>query len=168
MPSTHITKRVRATPEQIFAMVADVEKYPVFINLISDLRITKKISDTDFEAEAIVVYKMFRETFRSHIHINNDLKFIHVRKAEQGGALKTLENKWYFHELSDGSTAVDFHIDVSLKLFPLNALVREKMGRASDLIMNAFERRAAQLCDIVGDETPSDQLMAELSSVKFV
>ena len=168
MPSTHLIKRVRATPEQLFDMIADVENYPVFINLISKLRITKKISDTDFEAEAIVVYKMLRETFRSKIHIDREKKFIHVNKAEQSGAVKTLDNKWYFHELSDGSTVVDFHVEVSLKAFPLNILVREKMDRATEVIMGAFERRAAQVCDIVGDETPSDQLMAELSSVKFV
>jgi len=149
-------------------MVADVENYPVFINLISNLRITKKISDTDFEAEAIVAYKMFRETFRSLVHIDREKKYIHVSKAEKGGALKTLDNKWYFHELSDGSTAVDFHVEVSLKAFPLNILVSKKMGSASEVIMGAFERRAAQVCGVVGDETPSPELHAELESVRSV
>ena len=168
MPSTHLTKRVRAAPDQVFDMVADVENYPIFINLISNLRITKKISDTDFEAEAIVSYKMFRETFRSIVHIDRDKNFIQVSKAEKGGAVKTLDNKWYFHELSDGSTAVDFHIEVSLKAFPLNMIVREKMGRASEVIMDAFERRAMQVCAVVGNVTPSPELHAELASVRSV
>ncbi|MEP6341762.1 MAG: type II toxin-antitoxin system RatA family toxin [Maricaulaceae bacterium] len=168
MPSKHLTQRVRAAPDQVFDMVADVENYPVFINLISNLRITKKISETDFEAEAIVVYKMFRETFRSHIHIDRDAGFIRVTKAKKGGALKTLENKWNFHELSDGSTAVNFYVDVSLKAFPLNMLVKQKMGRASEVIIDAFVRRAAQVCDVVGDDVDSSELLAEISSKKMV
>lgn len=168
MPSTHITHRVRATPEQIFDIVADVEKYPEFIELISNLRIIKKNSDTDFEAEAIVAYKMFRETFRSKVHIDRDKKFIHVSKAEKGGAVKTLDNKWYFHELSDGSTAVDFYIEVSLKATPLDIIVRNKMGRASEIIMSSFECRATKLCDVVGEDTPAEQLMAEISTIRSI
>jgi len=125
-------------------MVADVENYPEFIGLISALRITKQISETDFEAEAIVSYKMLRERFISFIHIDRDKKYIRVNKAEK--AVKTLENTWKFHPLSDGSTAVEFYIDVSLKAFPLDILVKEKMGKASDVIMGAFERRAALVC----------------------
>lgn len=127
-------------------MVADVENYPQFINLISALRITKQISDTDFEAEAIISYKMLRENFRSLIHIDREKKFIRVTKAEKGGAVKTLDNTWKFHPLSDGSTAVEFYIDVSLKAFPLNILIKEKMAKASDVIMGAFEGRAKEVC----------------------
>ena len=165
MPSKHLTQRVRAAPDQVFDMVADVENYPKFINLISNLRITKKISDTDFEAEAIVAYKMFRETFRSHIHIDREAGLIRVTKAEKGGAVKTLENRWQFHELSDGSTAVDFYVDVSLKAFPLNMIIEQKMGRASEVIMAAFERRAAQVCDVVGDTKPNNEIVAELKTI---
>ena len=163
MPSTHLTQRVRAAPDQVFDMVADVENYPKFIKLISNLRITKKISDTDFEAEAIVAYKIFREIFRSHIHIDHEAGLIRVTKAQKGGAVKTLEIRWRFHELSDGSTAVDFYVDVSLKAFPLNMLVRDKMGRATEVIMAAFERRAEEICDEVGDKEESPDLVAEIS-----
>ena len=168
MPSKHLTQRVRAAPDQVFDMVADVENYPKFINLISNLRITKKISDTDFEAEAIVAYKMFRESFHSHIHIDREAGLIRVTKAKKGGAVKTLENKWRFHELSDGSTAVDFYVDVSLKAFPLNMIVKQKMGRASEVIMDAFVNRAAQVCDVVGDEKLSPDLLAELKTIDKV
>ena len=146
MPSTQFTRHICHDADELLEMVADVENYPQFITLISALRITKKISDTDFEAEAIVSYKMLRESFRSSIHVDREKKFIRVSKAEKGGAVKTLENTWYFHPLSDGSTAIEFYVDVSLKVFPLDILVREKMDKASDIIMGAFERRAGQVC----------------------
>jgi len=146
MPSTQFTQHICHDADELLELVADVENYPEFINLISALRITKQISETDFEAEAIVSYKMLRESFRSLINIDREKRFVRVSKAEKGGAVKTLENTWKFHPLSDGTTAVEFYIDVSLKAFPLNILIQEKMVKASDIIMGAFERRAASVC----------------------
>ena len=109
---------------------------------------------------------MLRESFRSSIHVDREKKFIRVSKAEKGGAVKTLENTWHFHPLSDGSTAIEFYVDVSLKVFPLDILVREKMGKARDIIMGAFERRAAQVCKPI--ETEGVDLGAEYARLGLV
>ena len=152
MPSANFTRHICHDADELLEMVANVEDYPTFINLISALRITKKIDNQNFEAEAVVAYKMIRESFKSLIHIDREKKFIGVTKAEKGGAVKTLENTWKFHPLSDGTTAVEFYVDVSLKAFPLNMLIRDKMDKASDVIMNAFVARAAQVCKPVKSE----------------
>jgi coenzyme Q-binding protein COQ10 len=152
MPSTSFTRHICHDPDELLEMVANVEDYPVFINLISALRITKQLNETDFEAEAVVAYKMIRERFKSLIHIDRENRFIRVTKAQKGGAVKTLENSWKFHALEDGSTLVEFYVEVSLKAFPLNMLIRDKMGRASEVIMNAFVARAAQVCKPVKSE----------------
>jgi len=152
MPTASFIRHIGHAPDELLDMVANVEDYPIFINLISALRITKQIDDKNFEAEAIVAYKMIRESFKSLIHIDREKKYIRVTKAEKGGAVKTLENTWKFHPLEDGSTAVEFFVDVSLKAFPLNILIRDKMDRASDMIMNAFVARAKQVCEPVKSE----------------
>jgi len=146
MPAIHLVRHIAHPANELMEMVADVESYPIFINLISALRITKKTSETEFEAEAIVAYKMLREAFKSKVLIDYDVCTIRVFKAEKGGALKTLENLWTFHTLDDGSTLIEFTVDVSLKAFPLNMLITQKMDKASDVILGAFERRAAQVC----------------------
>ena len=102
MPEAHIIRRIRSSPEDLFGFVADVERYPDFINLISAMRITKTLSETEFEAEAIVVYKMLSETFRSLVMTDADALKIEVKKAEKGGAVKTLVNRWQFYPLEDG------------------------------------------------------------------
>ena len=113
MPEVHLIRRIRNRPADIFDLVADVEKYPEFINLISALRITKTLSDTEFEAEAIVAYKMISESFQSHILVDKEALRIEVKKAEKGGAVKSLINRWQFYPLNDGSTLVDVVVDVS-------------------------------------------------------
>lgn len=159
MPSAAFTKHIRHAPDDLVVMVSNVEEYPKFINLISNLRITKKLNETDFEAEAIVAYKSIRQTFKSLIHVDKEHRFIRVTKAEKGGAVKNLENRWTFHELSDGTTLVDFYVDVTLKAFPLNLLIKDKFGKASVDIMNAFERRAAQVCPKVSVSPTLDLAM---------
>jgi len=56
--------------------------------------------------------------------VRNDSRRILVKKADKGGAVKSLENNWIFYELSDGSTLVDFDVDVRLKAFPLVRFVK--------------------------------------------
>ena len=140
-------------------MVADVERYPEFINLISDIRITKRYGDDKFEADAIVKYKMFREKFSSVITLDRSNKTIVVGKADRGGAVKALENRWNFHELPDGSSLVEFYVDVKLKAFPLEMLVRDKFDKAGQHLIKVFEARARQICPMVRQSAPD--LVAE-------
>ena len=150
MPATHLIRRIRSNPEDLFRFVADVERYPEFINLISALRITKKLSETEFEAEAIVAYKMMSESFRSLVTTDFDALRIEVKKAEKGGALKSLVNSWRFYPLADGSTLVEVVVDVRLKARTLEFLLRDKFKKASVHVITAFDRRAAQVLPVVG------------------
>lgn len=151
MPKAHLIRRIRNAPEGLFDLVSDVENYPEFINLISALRITKKLSETEFEAEAVVAYKMISETFRSHVIADREALKIEVKKAEKGGAVKSLLNSWNFYSLKDGSTLVDVVVDVRLKAMPLEFLLRDKFEKASIHIVNVFETRARQNLPRVGN-----------------
>lgn len=152
MPKTHLIRRIQCEPKALFDLVANVEDYPKFINLITALRITEKLSDTEFEAEAVVAYKMISETFKSHVTIDREALQIAVTKAEKGGAVKSLLNSWAFYPLKDGSSLVDVVVDVKLKARPLEFLLKEKFGRASTNIINAFEARARQKLKKVGED----------------
>lgn len=136
-------------------LVADVENYPRFIELISALRVTKETRPTEhhthFEAEAVVAYKFISETFRSVVDVRRDSRKIAVKKADKGGAVKSLINNWTFHELSDGSTLVDFDVDVRLKAFPLEILARDKFDKVAAKIMAMFIDYAGETLEIVGE-----------------
>lgn len=155
MPATTMFKRVRHSPENLLTMVSDVEDYPKFINLLSALRVRTREQTGEhterFEADASVSYKMISETFRSIVLVDKAAGKIQVSKGDRAGAVKSLKNDWIFHELSDGSTLVEFFVDVRLKAFPLELLIRDKFDKASTHIMNLFQARADQLFEPVGD-----------------
>lgn len=155
MPKTRLKRRVMHRPEDMLSMVADVERYPKFIKFISALRVKNRqqISENveQFEAEATVSFKFVSERFISDVRVDKDQGTISVRKSGHGGALKSLENKWKFAELSDGSTLVDFYVDVSLKAFPLNILLQDKFDKVGGELMKLFERKAGMAFEKVGD-----------------
>ena len=98
-----------------------------------------------------MTYKMISESFRSLIMTDADALKIEVKKAEKGGAVKMLLNRWQFYALEDGSTLVDVIVDVRLKARTLEFLLRDKFKKASVEIVSAFERRAAQILPVVGE-----------------
>ena len=100
----------------------------------------------------MVSYKMLRETFRSHIIADREALKIEVKKAEKGGAVKSLLNRWRFYRLKDGSTLVDVVVDVRLKARPLEFLLRDKFEKASIHIVNLFETRASQNYPRIGEK----------------
>ncbi|MBN4055871.1 type II toxin-antitoxin system RatA family toxin [bacterium AH-315-J23] len=151
----HRQKRLFHKPEDLLDMVIDVENYPKFISFISSVRILKRETPTpNLEAltvDVAIQYKFVSETFRSLATADRENLCIKIEKSGHGGAVRSLKNTWVFHELSDGSTQLDFDVDVTLKVAPLQFLIKSKMDSAARSIMNAFERRAQIVCDPAGD-----------------
>lgn len=147
-------------------MVADVERYPDFIDLISALRIKKRVAisqdEQRFEADAIVAYKFISETFGSTVTVNTAARTITVAKASRGGAVKSLRNDWVFHPLSDGSTLVDFDVDVRLKAFPLEMIAREKFPKVAAKIMGYFIDHARETLPLIEPRDVALNIPAEV------
>lgn len=156
MANAHLSRRIRHSPDDLVHLVSNVETYPEFINLISAMRVKNRTAVTDsherFEADATVSYKFISENFGSIVDVHKDTRRIHVRKSERDGAVKKLQNDWVFHELPDGSTMVEFFIEVKLKAYPLELLLRDKFEKASVHIINLFEKKASQNYKRVGLE----------------
>ncbi len=166
MPETRLRRRVMHRPEDMLSMVADVERYPRFIKFISALRVRnrRQLSESveQFEAEATVSFSLVTEKFISDVRVDKENREISVKKSGSGGALKFLENQWKFIELSDGSTVVDFHVNVSLKAFPLNMLLKDKFQKVGGELMGLFEHKAGLAFEKIGD--PDLDWEAELKS----
>ena len=157
MPAARYAKRILHSPDDLLEMVADVEKYPEFVDLIAAMRVISREdrspTHTHFEAEALVAYKAINEQFASQVDVYRDQHKIVVTKSERGGALKSLLNEWTFHPLPDGSTLVEFFVEVRLKAFFLEGLLKTKFAEAAEDIMDKFERRAGKLYSKVGEES---------------
>jgi len=158
MPAAKLTRHARFRPHDLLDMVADVGKYPEFIDLISQTRIGKKTElgagRERFEADAVISFKFLNETFRSLVDVDRNAMRVSVKKPDKAGALKSLSNLWIFHELSDGSTLIEFEVDVRLKALPLEFLLRDKFDKTSLYMIKKFEKRA----EAIFEKLPETQL----------
>lgn len=145
--------RIRHRPEDVYALVGDVEAYPKFINLITALRI-KSREETEqgssLVAEARARYKFVSERFITRVTLNDTKHRIDVDLIE--GPFRSLTNSWQISKLPDGSSLVDFVIDFEFSNPMLNMLLSANKERAVSFIINSFKARADQLYPKVGNE----------------
>ncbi len=143
MPQYETTRTVAHTPEQMFALVADVEKYPQFLPMCEALSIRSRKERDGIEilvADMTVGYKALRETFTSQVVLRPDEQRIDVKYID--GPFRYLDNRWTFTPTAAGGTDVQFHIDYEFKSRILGALMGAMFDRAFRMFTEAFERRA--------------------------
>lgn len=143
MPKFETVRRVAHTPEDMFALVADVEKYPEFVPMCEALSVrTRKERDgvTLLVADMTVGYKALRETFTSQVTLKPEDAAIDVRYVD--GPFRFLKNEWRFEPAGDQQCDIHFFIEYEFKSRMLGALMGAMFDRAFRMFSEAFERRA--------------------------
>ena len=140
MPKHHETRHLPYTAEQMFALVADVRRYPEFLPWVIAMRV-RQDGPAETLADMIVGFKGLRETFTSRV-AKSAPDTIHVDYVD--GPLKFLRNDWRFRP-EPGGCAVDFTVDFAFKNRVFEALAGQVFGVALRKMIGAFESRAAAL-----------------------
>lgn len=143
---THAERRsLPYTPEQMFDLVAGVERYPEFLPWCVASRITKREGNV-FYADLIIGYKMVREAFSSRVTLTREdgnAPRVHVEYLK--GPMRHLNNLWIFEANPDGSCTIDFFVDFEFKNPLLQKLIAAFFHEAVKRMVGAFEARAYQL-----------------------
>jgi coenzyme Q-binding protein COQ10 len=138
----HAEQRVVAySPEQIYGLVADVERYPEFLPWCLAARIRKR-DDAWLVADLVIGFKMIRERFTSHVALDEAHRRIDVVYAE--GPFKHLENHWRFEAHEEGCL-IDFYVDFAFRSKLLQTLIESLFHEAVKRMVRAFEARAKDL-----------------------
>lgn len=138
---THAEKRVVPyTPEQMFDLVAHIERYPEFLPWCVAARIRSR-QGNEVVADLVIGFKMFRERYTSRVTLERPRR-IHVSYLE--GPLKHLTNHWVFEPHPSG-TEIDFYVDFEFHSKVLQALIGTLFHEAMRRIVAAFEHRAQRL-----------------------
>lgn len=143
MPSYETTRIVRHSPAQMFALVADVERYPEFLPMCEALTVRQRRERdgvTLLVADMTVGYKAIRETFTSQVVLKPGEDRIDVKYLD--GPFRYLNNVWRFEKRADGGTDVVFFIDYEFRSRVLGALMGAMFDRAFRMFAEAFEKRA--------------------------
>ncbi|WP_224814865.1 type II toxin-antitoxin system RatA family toxin [Hasllibacter sp. MH4015] len=145
MPTHSETRVLPYTAEQMYDLVADVEKYPDFIPWTIATRIRSVEDKGDHRlmlADMVVGFRMFREKFLSRVVLKDAARKIDTEYVD--GPFKHLVSNWVFEEAEQGCR-VHFHVDFEFK----NRLLQGAAGLffmdAMQRIVRAYEARAEAL-----------------------
>jgi coenzyme Q-binding protein COQ10 len=131
-------------PEDLFDLVADVDRYPDFIQWIQSLAIHSEQEDEEgvrCRAEVIVGFKGFRETFITDVDAR--LADLAIDVSLVRGPFRKLSNTWRFIPISTG-TRVDFSIAFEFRNFVLQTLADANKTYAVRRVIDAFVMEASR------------------------
>lgn len=153
MPSIRETRRLPYSAEQMFDLVADVDRYPEFLPWVVATRV-RHDSATEMTADMLVGFKALREKFTSKVekHRPDTIRVHYV-----DGPLRDLDNNWNFRDVGDGCCELDFCVDFTFKNMMFEALAGQYIDRAFRKMVTAFEARAQEL---YGSNSSSAQSVA--------
>ena len=143
MPTFQSSRTVGFAPDQMFTLVADVEKYPEFLPLCEGLKVRRRTPLEDGRevllADMTVGYKAIRETFTSRVTLDKANNKILVEYVD--GPFSHMENRWVF--VGEGSgTKVEFFIDYAFQSRMLGMLMGAMFEAAFKRFSDAFVERA--------------------------
>lgn len=134
------------TPDQLFALVGDVDRYPEFVPWISSMRTwnARDLGDgaSSVDAEAGVGFAFLKERFATRVR--RDAKARTIEVGLLSGPFRRLTNSWRFLE-DEAGTRVEFDIDFQFKSRLLEGLLAANFHHAVDKLMACFEARAKAL-----------------------
>ena len=144
MPQFSTRRRVNHAAADMFALVADVERYPEFVPLCKSLKIRQRTPQPDGTeiviADMTVSFNLLREAFTSKVTLDRANLKILVEYLE--GPFSQLENRWTFHPTGERSCEIEFFISYEFRSRALGLLMGAMFDAAFRRFASAFERRA--------------------------
>ncbi len=144
MPQFSNQRRVNHSADEMFDLVADVERYPEFVPLCQRLRVIQRRQNPDgtetIIADMTAAYKLIRETFTSRVTLDRANRKILVEYLR--GPFSNLQNRWTFEPVDDRQCDVTFFIAYEFKSRMLATLMGSMFDMAFQRFAAAFEKRA--------------------------
>ncbi len=133
-------------PDQLFALVGDVERYPQFVPWVTGLRTwnrrTREDGAVTLDAEAQVKFSIVRERFATRVRLDAQARTIEVSLIS--GPFRRLENRWSFKPEPEG-VELTFEIDFEFGSRFLQGLLAANFEKAVTRLVACFEDRAEDL-----------------------
>ena len=147
MPIHSETRKLPYSAGQMFALVADIEKYSEFLPWCAAARIRKRVPKVQYEileADLVISFKVFREKFGSRVVLWGDTLKIETEYLD--GPFKYMKSNWAFSDTDDGCH-VEFFVDFEFRNAILQRIIGVVFNEAMLRIVRAFEDRATALYD---------------------
>jgi coenzyme Q-binding protein COQ10 len=139
---THAEKKILPySPEQMFDLVLDVERYPEFLPWCLSCEIIKQ-TDDEIISNLVIGYKVFREWFNCRVKYQRPNS---IRVEYVNGPLRYLSNTWDFQPSAEDGCIINFYVDFEFKNPFFQKLMGVFFNEIVKRMVKAFEDRAKKL-----------------------
>ncbi|MDH5530901.1 MAG: type II toxin-antitoxin system RatA family toxin [Paracoccaceae bacterium] len=152
---THSESRVLPwTADEMYALVADVARYPEFLPWTAAARIRSRqpgeAGSEVMEADLVISFKVFRERFGSRVVLWPQKHRIDTEYLD--GPFRHMRSHWVFKDRDAGGCDVEFFVDFEFRNSVLQKLIGVVFDEAMRRVVRAFETRALDLYGPRGDD----------------
>lgn len=151
------TRQLPYSAQEMYDLVADVGAYPEFLPWVAAARVRarREVGPDELEhgqrrfgrceimeADLVISFKVFRETFLSRVWLFPEARRIETRYID--GPFKHMRSIWGFKDVAAGSE-VHFEVDFEFRNRLLQGAAGMFFNEAMQRIVRAFEARADAL-----------------------
>lgn len=145
--ATHRESRtIGRPPEEIFDIVADVERYPEFVPLIREARVFNRVEDR-YETEQSLALGLLTHRFRTRTEL---IRPHGITVVSGDRAFCRFDIRWQFAALGEDNCHVDFTLDCESPSFFLIPVIQLLVLPMAASMVDAFEARAHALAGDAG------------------
>lgn len=143
MPRHHERRELPYTAEQLFELIADIEKYPEFLEWFVAARIRQHDGNV-LAVDQIVRFKGLRTRFSTRAMLDRPRR---IAITTEDSPFKRFDQTWTFTPAPRGGTTVDYESELVLR----SALMQRAMAAVFDekqfakTTVDAFVHRAQQI-----------------------
>jgi len=105
-------REVPHSPGQMFDLVSDLARYPLFVPNCSDMNITNLPDEGKSLARMHVSFGPINQSYESHVHCDRDA--MTITAVSDDGPFSRLDSQWRFAK-TEGGTHVDFVVDFEMR-----------------------------------------------------
>lgn len=143
MPDCESQRELPFSRQQLFALAADVERYPDYLPGWSSVQILEQ-GEVALDALQRVSLGPFTWEFTSHAEFDAP-EWIRVHSDD--GPFGDLDIVWHFTAIPLGATRVALRMQCRMRSAPLELLVSPLFERHGQAVMEAFAQRAVSIYD---------------------
>lgn len=129
------------SPQQLFDLVADIERYPEFLPWCRAARVLER-KEGELLGELVISFGHLSERYTSRVVLQRP-GAIDVTMVK--GPFEYLVNRWRFTPLEEQGTQIDFFLDFKFRSRLLEKLIGGLFGKATAKMVGAFRQRAEAL-----------------------
>jgi coenzyme Q-binding protein COQ10 len=132
------TREVRLAPEQVFELVADVERYPEFLPSWQEAHVVGRSGDA-YDTEQTVAMGLLARHFHTHTTLDRPRRIV---VTSHDDVFRRFDIVWEFAPADGGGCRIEFALDFDVESWLLAPAFQMLMIPTASSMVSAFERRA--------------------------